>query len=40
MYEVEHVLASNGVDIYQAWLDTVRDKRSKAKITTRVDRPP
>lgn len=38
MYEVEHVLSSNGVDIYQAWLDTVRDKRSKAKITTRVDR--
>lgn len=38
MYEVEHVLSSNGVDIYQAWLDTVRDKRCKAKITTRVDR--
>ncbi|MDG9881708.1 hypothetical protein N7650_02560 [Pseudomonas sp. GD04058] len=38
MYEVEHVLSPNGVDIYQAWLDTVRDKRSKARITTRVDR--
>lgn len=38
MYEVEHVLSPNGVDIYQAWLDTVRDKRSKARITTRMDR--
>lgn len=38
MYEVEHVLSTNGVDIYQSWLDTVRDKRSKARITTRVDR--
>ena len=38
MYAVEHVLSANGVDIYQAWLDTVRDTRSKARITTRVDR--
>lgn len=38
MYEVEHVLSANGVDIYQAWLDTVRDTRFKARITTRVDR--
>ncbi|WP_411380926.1 type II toxin-antitoxin system RelE/ParE family toxin [Pseudomonas sp. MPB26] len=26
------------MDIYQAWLDTVQDNRSKARITTRVDR--
>ncbi|MGB4485808.1 MAG: type II toxin-antitoxin system RelE/ParE family toxin [Pseudomonas veronii] len=38
MYEVEHVLSTNGVDIYQAWLNTIQDTRSKAKITTRVDR--
>lgn len=38
MYEVKHVLSANGVDIYQAWLNTVQDKRSKARITTRVDR--
>jgi len=38
MYEVKHVLSVNGVDIYQAWLDTVQDTRSKARITTRVDR--
>lgn len=38
MYEVKHVLSINGVDIFQAWLDTVQDTRSKARITTRVDR--
>lgn len=38
MYEVEHVLSANGVDIYQMWLDTIRDTRSKARITSRVDR--
>lgn len=38
MYEVEHVLSANGVDIYQMWLDTIRDIRSKARITSRVDR--
>ncbi|WP_258041386.1 type II toxin-antitoxin system RelE/ParE family toxin [Pseudomonas syringae] len=38
MYEVEHALSANGVDIYQGWLDTIRDTRSKARITTRIDR--
>ncbi|VVP50455.1 type II toxin-antitoxin system RelE/ParE family toxin [Pseudomonas fluorescens] len=38
MYEVKHVLSANGVDIYQMWLDTIRDKRTKARITSRVDR--
>ncbi len=38
MYEVKHMLSANGVDIYQTWLDTVQDTRSKARITTRVDR--
>ncbi|AKT28166.1 hypothetical protein JMN21_27555 [Pseudomonas syringae pv. actinidiae] len=38
MYDVEHLLSANGVDIYQGWLDTVRDTRSKSRITTRVDR--
>ncbi|PVZ42911.1 type II toxin-antitoxin system RelE/ParE family toxin [Pseudomonas sp. CC120222-01a] len=38
MYAVHHVLSSNGVDLYQAWLDTIRDTRVKARITTRVDR--
>lgn len=38
MYTVHHVLSANGVDLYQSWLDTIRDTRSKARITTRVDR--
>lgn len=38
MYEVKHALTVNGVDVYQNWLDTIKDTRSKARITTRVDR--
>lgn len=38
MYEVTHVLSANGVDIYQSWLDSLRDNRTKARITSRVDR--
>ena len=38
MYTVHHVLSVNGVDLYQAWLNTIRDTRAKARITTRVDR--
>lgn len=38
MYTIHHVLSANGVDLYQAWLDTICDTRSKARITTRVDR--
>lgn len=38
MYEIVHVLCANGVDIYQAWLDSLRDARAQARITSRVDR--
>nr|WP_282706473.1 type II toxin-antitoxin system RelE/ParE family toxin [Pseudomonas syringae] len=31
-------MPANGVDIHQGWFDTIRDTRSKARITTRVDR--
>ncbi|SIQ83094.1 type II toxin-antitoxin system RelE/ParE family toxin [Pseudomonas flexibilis] len=38
MYEVEHAHSDNGIDIYQAWLDSLQDRSAKARITTRVDR--
>lgn len=38
MYEVQHVHTDNGVDVYQCWLESLRDSRAKARITTRVDR--
>ncbi|BAW26315.1 putative addiction module killer protein [Pseudomonas putida] len=38
MYAVHHVISANDVDVYQAWLNTIRDTRVKARITTRVDR--
>lgn len=38
MYAVHHVLSASDVDVYQAWLNTIRDTRVMARITTRVDR--
>ncbi|MDU9415545.1 MULTISPECIES: type II toxin-antitoxin system RelE/ParE family toxin [Pseudomonas] len=38
MYEVNHAHTDNGVDLYQAWLDSLRDTKAKARITTRVER--
>ncbi|MCY1357701.1 putative addiction module killer protein [compost metagenome] len=38
MYEMRHALSANGIDIYQRWLDSVRDRKAVLKITTRVDR--
>lgn len=38
MYEVNHAHTDNDVDLYQSWLDSLRDTRAKARITTRVER--
>ena len=38
MYAVHHVISANDLDVYQSWLNTIRDTRVKARITTRVDR--
>lgn len=37
-YEIRRALTANRIDIYQCWLDTLRDRRAKLKIMTRVDR--
>lgn len=37
-YEIRRALSANSVDIYQCWLDTLRDRKAKLKIMTRVDR--
>lgn len=38
MYEMRRALSANGIDIYQQWLDTIRDQKAVLKIMTRVDR--
>ena len=38
MYEIFHYLTSDGKDLYQEWLDSLRDRKAKARITTRVNR--
>lgn len=37
-YEIRHALSVNDIDIYQRWIDTLRDRKAKLKIMTRVDR--
>lgn len=38
MYEMRRALSANGIDIFQKWLDTVRDRKALLKIMSRVDR--
>lgn len=38
IYEIRHALSVNDIDIYQRWIDTLRDRKAKLKIMTRVDR--
>ncbi|WP_236235014.1 type II toxin-antitoxin system RelE/ParE family toxin [Pseudomonas tohonis] len=38
MYEIRRALSANGIDIYQRWLDSIRDRKAVLKIMTRVDR--
>ena len=36
--DVIHYLTESGVDIYQDWMDALRDKRAKVAILRRIDR--
>lgn len=38
MNEIVHYLTPEGKDLYQEWLDSLRDRIAKARITTRVNR--
>jgi putative component of toxin-antitoxin plasmid stabilization module len=38
MNQVRHYLSANGDDLYQQWLDELKDRSAKARITTRINR--
>lgn len=38
MNEILHYLTHEGKDLYQEWLDGLKDRIAKARITTRVNR--
>lgn len=38
MYEMRRVLSANDIDIYQKWLDSIRDRKAVLKIMGRIDR--
>lgn len=37
-YEIRRALSVNDIDIYQRWIDTLKDRKAKLKIMIRVDR--
>ena len=38
VYELFHHLTAEGVDVFQTWLDQVRDPTAVARIIVRLDR--
>jgi len=38
MITIDHYVSAAGVDVYQEWLDGIRDRTTRVRITRRVDR--
>ena len=38
MFELRHFLTASGKDVFDDWLDSVRDQRAQAAILARLDR--
>lgn len=38
MYEIRHYVTSDGVDVFEAWLDGLADAKAIARIIARIDR--
>jgi putative addiction module killer protein len=38
MFQIDHYITAAGVDVFERWIDTLRDQRAVAKVLTRIDR--
>ena len=38
MYQIEHYLTNTGTDLFQRWLDSLRDRGARARILVRINR--
>jgi len=38
MYRIEHYLTDSGKDVFQEWLETLRDRQAQARIAVRIGR--
>jgi putative addiction module killer protein len=38
VYEIAHYLTADGRDLYQAWLERLRDRQAQARVMVRVER--
>jgi len=38
MFQIDHYITTAGVDVFEGWIDSLRDQRAVAKVLTRIDR--
>ncbi len=38
MFRIDHYITVAGVDVFERWIDVLRDQRAAAKVLTRIDR--
>lgn len=38
MFEIEHYITADGVDVFSDWIDGLRDQKAVTKVLTRIDR--
>lgn len=38
MYQIDHYITADGVDVFEGWIDSLRDQKAVAKMLTRINR--
>ena len=38
MFQIDHYITASGVDVFEGWIDSLRDQRAVAKVLTRINR--
>jgi putative addiction module killer protein len=38
MLQIDHYITAVGVDVFEGWIDSLRDQKAVAKVLTRIDR--
>lgn len=38
MFQIDHYITAGGVDVFEGWIDSLRDQRAIAKVLTRINR--
>ena len=38
MFQIDHYISVGGVDVFEDWIESLRDQKAVAKVLTRIDR--